>query len=297
MTALKGSPVTTVRSRRRIPVRYLAIIVIAAVALVVGLSTPLLAKNSPPPLSATGRVKANPPPTLFTDRQIATVAAPLGAQNTTASASMQTWWKAHGTVRDDAGFVAWVETQVPAPPAPAARKRELAAVQALDKQRTPAGVAAASWLEASGKKDIWKVYLHDQRELQDAKTGKAEKKQLKGILTMTKTVADDLGAKYRQSAPYVLDPSLRTDHTVKQGSVCPCSYPSRHAARSAGSRTYLGYLAPRRAADYRWMEAQVDYSRVYMAGHVQSDITAGSLLGDMIGQYFLVISGKEPVPR
>ena len=36
------------------------------------------------------------------------------------------------------------------------------------------------------------------------------------------------------------------------------------------------------------MEAQVDYSRVYMAGHVPSDIRAGTLLGDIIGEYFLV---------
>lgn len=37
-------------------------------------------------------------------------------------------------------------------------------------------------------------------------------------------------------------------------------------------------------------------ARLYMAGHVESDITAGSLLGDMIGEYFLITSGEEPVP-
>ena len=34
------------------------------------------------------------------------------------------------------------------------------------------------------------------------------------------------------------------------------------------------------------MQAQVDYSRVYMAGHTPSDVTGGALLGDMIGEYF-----------
>lgn len=284
-------------SRRRIPKRYLLVLAAALMAAVVGITLPLLAGGSTKSLSATDRVKASPPPTLFTDKDIATIGKPVAQQHKKASELMHSWWKARGTVRDDAAFITWVGTQVPPPPAAAQRDRELAAVKALDKQRTHGGIAAASWLEIYGKKDIWKTYLHDQRELQDPATGKAEKKELKSMLKMSKTVADQLGAKYRQSAPYVLDPALRTDHVVKKGAVCPCSYPSRHAARAAAARTYLGHLAPRRLADYEWMEDEVTYSRLYMAGHVESDITAGSLLGDMIGEYFLVTSGAEPIPR
>jgi len=50
----------------------------------------------------------------------------------------------------------------------------------------------------------------------------------------------------------------------------------------------LGTLMPERGAQYRATEAQVDYSRVYMAGHFPGDIRAGALLGDVIGDYFLV---------
>jgi len=292
----QGINVSTNAPRRRIPKRYVLVLAAALVATVVGAGVPMLAGGSTPNLSATDRVKASPPPTLFTNKQIAAIGAPVAQQDKKASQQMRAWWNAHGTVRDDKAFIAWVETQVPAPPSAAQRTKELAAVETLDKQRTPAGIAAATWLESYGKKDIWKTYLHDQRELQTPATGQSEKKQLKAILKMSKTVADALGAKYQQSAPYVLDPALRTDHVVKKGAVCPCSYPSRHAARAAGSRMYLGYLAPRRLADYTWMEDEVTYSRLYMAGHVESDITAGSLLGDMIGEYFLVTSGAEPVP-
>jgi hypothetical protein len=42
------------------------------------------------------------------------------------------------------------------------------------------------------------------------------------------------------------------------------------------------------ADQYRWMEDEIDWSRIYMAGHVPSDITGGALLGDMVGEYFLV---------
>lgn len=287
---------TIANTVRRMPLRYAIVIGIAIIAVVVGVMAPRFAGASPKNLSAVDRITASPPPTLFTDAQIATIAAPIAQQDATATAQMKTWFKAHGTVRADAAFITWVETQVPAPPATAGRTTELKKVQSLASARTPAGIAASTWLEVNGKKDIWKVYLHDQRELQDSKTGKAEKAQLKAMLKMAKTTSDQLAAKYQQSAPYVLDPSLRKDHVVKKGAVCPCSYPSRHAARAAAATTYLGSLSPHRRPDYVWMQDQVTYSRLYMAGHVESDITAGTLLGDMIGEYFLITSRTAPVP-
>jgi membrane-associated phospholipid phosphatase len=83
---------------------------------------------------------------------------------------------------------------------------------------------------------------------------------------------------------------------VASGQVCPCSYPSRHAAASAAARTYLASLAPHLADQYRWMQDEIDYSRVYMAGHVPSDIVGGTVLGDMIGEYFLVTRGHQRLP-
>jgi hypothetical protein len=32
------------------------------------------------------------------------------------------------------------------------------------------------------------------------------------------------------------------------------------------------------------MQGEVDYSRLYMAGRVPSDLTTGALLGDMMGE-------------
>ncbi len=155
---------------------------------------------------------------------------------------------------------------------------------------------ASTWLESYGKKDLWKLYAHDQAELLPAAAGDGRKQAVKDMLKLSKTVADTLGARYQQSAPYVLHPSLRPDHTVTAGQVCPCSYPSRHAAAGAAATTYLGALAPHRAADYRWTEAEIDYSRIYMAGHVESDVTGGALLGDLIGDYFLVTRAHRDPP-
>jgi hypothetical protein len=244
--------------------------------------------------SAKDRVAADPPPPLFPPAQVAGTATQVAAQHAQGATLVRAWVAAHGTRADDREFVTWTERVFPAPRATMALS-EMPAVVALDRARSITGIAAATWLERHGKKDIWELYAHDQRELLDSSTGKQRKAEEKQVLTMSKQIADDLGARFGSSAPYVRKPSLRTDHQVTSGQRCPCSYPSRHAAAAASSRTVLGALMPERQAQYRATEAQIDYSRVYMAGHYPSDIRAGALLGDVIGDYFLVTrNGLDP---
>ncbi|MEU6539760.1 phosphatase PAP2 family protein [Streptomyces sp. NPDC047000] len=244
-------------------------------------------------LSLTDRMKKNPPPVLFTDAEISSIGAQADAQRKKADALFARWTAAHGSTRDDKAFTAWAAQQIPAPPAAAQRTAELHQVQALAKTRTAAGKKAATWLELNGKKDIWKLYLHDQRELIPAARGTTEKAELKTALKLAKTVSDQLAARDKQPAPFVLDPSLRPEKHIAAGAKGPYSYPSRHATRAAAAVTYLSVLSPHRAADYRWMQDEVLYSRLYMAGHVTSDITAGTLLGDLIGDYELAVGGHK----
>lgn len=286
---------------RRVKWQYVVIALIAAGAAVFGLARPFVSpdsasaaastKTKTAKLSATDRVKRNPPPALFTDAQIADISRQLTAQKHTADTLFAQWTKAHGTTRDDRAFTAWVESKAPAPPGKAARTTELHWVQQLAKSRTADGKKAAAWLEVYGKKDIWKLYGHDQRELLPQTEGKADKAQLKSALKMAKTITDQLAARYKAPAPYVLDPSLRPDKHVKAGQKGPYSYPSRHGARSAAAATYLTGLDPHRAAEYQWTAAEVAYSRLYMAGHVPSDLSAGTLVGDLIGDYLLATGG------
>lgn len=277
---------------------YLLIAPVAVAAVAVGAVRPQLVsavgssqqqKKKP---GATQRIKQDPPPTLFTDSVIASIGAQADAQRAKADALFAQWKKAHGTAADDKAFAAWAAQQVPAPPTAAQRTAELKQDQKLAKSRTAAGKKAATWLEVHGKKDIWKLYLHDQRELVPARQGTAEKAELKGALKLAKTISDQVAAKDKQSAPYVLDPTLRPEKHIKPGAKGPYSYPSKHAARAAAAVTYLDALSPHRAADYRWTQDEVLYSRLYMAGHVTSDITAGTLLGDLIGDYELAVSGR-----
>lgn len=280
------------RGRRRPPRRYLAVLAIAVLALVGALVAPAVYGLVTDDGTAKDRIAADPPPTLFAADTTARVDTLTTPQATEAERLMQQWWAKHGSTKDDAAFQDWLEQTLPPPPSTAARQKEMTEVEQLSGQRTTEGIAAATWLEAHGKKDVWKLAAHDQAELLSTSAGDDRKNAIDDILSMSKTVADDLGAKFQVSAPYVLEPSLRTDHQVSPGDVCPCSYPSRHASSAAASRTFLAGLSPQLDTNYQWWQDEIDYSRLYMAGHVASDIAGGTLLGDMIGDYFLVTRGQ-----
>ncbi|MFE9813365.1 phosphatase PAP2 family protein [Streptomyces sp. NPDC005227] len=282
---------------RRLKWQYPVIAVVAAGAATFGVihtTTPTAAtaaaKKKP---GATDRIKNDPPPRLFTDARVADVAEQETVQKHTAGALFIQWKAAHGTTRDDKAFTTWVTQQVPAPPSKAERTAELHQVQQLAKTRTAAGKKAATWLELHGKGDIWKLYGHDQRELLPKEQGAVDKSELKRALKLAKAITEKVAASDKQPAPYVLDPTLRPDKHVTTGQKGPYSYPSRHAAKSAAAVTLLNGWAPHRDEDYQAMAAQVVYSRLYMAGHVTSDITAGTLVGDLVGDYFDYVDNAD----
>ncbi|GAA1148536.1 phosphatase PAP2 family protein [Nocardioides aquiterrae] len=283
-------------THHRPPTRYVVVAVLAVLALLGALVGPAvygLVTGS----TAKDRIAADPPPSFFPDATTHRIDALTDPQQARATTLMQRWWDQHGTATDDTAFQAFLEANLPGPPDAARRSKEMTEVERLDRERTAAGITAATWLEDHGKKDVWKLAVHDQAEYLPAGPGDDRKNAVDAMLAMTKTVADDLGTKFQMSAPYVLEPSLRNDHTVAPGDVCPCSYPSRHASAAAASRTFLAHFMPQRDPEYRWWQDQIDYSRIYMAGHVASDIAGGTLLGDMVGDYFLVTRGHVDPSR
>src|SRR3954454_17502362 len=105
-----------------------------------------------------------PWPPLFPDAKITLVdriAAPAQAR---AMRDANRWLHAHPT-RDDAAFMNYALSRVGAPPSGAAQRRELAQLHRLDLNRTATGTAAAVWLEAHGKKDVWKLYRKQYQQL------------------------------------------------------------------------------------------------------------------------------------
>lgn len=277
---------------RRLDPKVVLVALLALASVVTGLLLPGKS-HGPANTSTADRIAADPPPTLFTPADTAPIDRLVARQRPRAATRIQAWVASHGTRPDDRAFVQWVEAGFPPPPTDLAA--QLPQVVALDQRRTSAGVHAATWLETHGKKDVWKLFAHDQREWLAPSAEKALKADEKALLSMAKAVSDMLGTKFGSSAPYVRQPTLRPDHKVSPGQTCPCSYPSRHATAGAASETFLGGLQPRMDDEYRYLEDQIDYSRVYMAGHFPGDIAAGALLGDLLGDYFLVTrEGVDP---
>jgi len=52
---------------------------------------------------------------------------------------------------------------------------------------------------------------------------------------------------------------------------------------------------PERDAQYRANEAQIDYSRVYMAGHYPGDVAQERFLATSSATTFITRTGVEPV--
>lgn len=226
--------------------------------------------------------------TMFAPALTAGVARQVASADPAAQRLMVGWWKAHGATADDSAFAQWVTRVFPSPPGTVERLREAQALAPLAATRTSQGLIDAQWLDDHGHDDVWKTLAQGlpsrgQSDLDD-------------LLDFSTQLGSDLKNQFGAASPYVIDPALRTDQqTTASSGDCICSYPSSHAANGAAARLYLSHFQTDAQLLQRW-EAEIDYSRLYVAGHVPSDIRAGAVLGDMIGEYFLVTRGYEPVP-
>ncbi len=234
-------------------------------------------------LGSSNPIDSNPQPVLFPPTVVQPLAAQLAAQKPAADRAYAAWAKTHPQA-DDAAFVAFAVAQTRSPPNPAQRARELSEVQALATVRTSKYVAASTWLELYGKTEIWKTYRHQYGDVQPKNAGQAAKAQLAHTRSLTKQVTAAAQARFNLDAPFIADPTLRTDKTIKPGAH-KLSYPSKHAVEAFSALTLMNYLEPLRATEFTDMADQVAYSRLYMAGHYRSDLTSGAYLGYLIGDY------------
>jgi len=254
------------------------LIAAAASALVASsVAVPLLGLGSSNP------IKTHPQPDLFPPSVVQPLATELAQQKPAADRAYAAWAKTHPQA-DDAAFVAFAVAQTPAPPRPAQRAHELAEVQALATARTSGYIATSTWLELYGKTEIWKTYRHQYADVQPEPGGQAAKTQLAHTRALTTQVTAAAQARFNLDAPFIADPTLRTDKSIKPGTH-KLSYPSKHAVEAFSAMTLMADLEPLRTDEFTDMADQVAYSRLYMAGHYRSDLVAGAYLGYLIGDY------------
>lgn len=234
-------------------------------------------------LTAAPKATAAHPPALYEGAALGLVAAPLAGAEKTADADAGRWIAAH-PLADEAAFARWAAAQVPPPPTGAAQQTELKGLHALP-ARTAAGDAAATWLEAHGPKDIWKLYGKQYRQLSDPTAGAHEKRVLKAALALGKTLQGQLKNHFARPSPYITDRSL---NAINQGRFTrKFSYPSKHAVMAVAAATVLDRLDPLRAPELDRMLDEVLYSRLYARGHYPSDLVAGERLGRLIADFEL----------
>jgi membrane-associated phospholipid phosphatase len=231
-----------------------------------------------------------PLPPLYSTAQVAQVDAPMQAAVSRAHRETAAWLAQH-PLRDDAAFAAWAQHAMGPPPDAAHQRRELAVLHRLATTRNAGGVRAATWLEQHGKKQVWKLYGHQYRDLVAKEPGKRQKHTLKTALTLAEQLQAATKTRFARPSPYVTDPTVNALNQAKFKGKTRLSYPSKHAVLSAAAVAVLRHYEPSREPEYRWMADEVDFSRLYAGGHYLSDLTAGAFLGTAIGDYELHRAG------
>ena len=254
-------------------------------------ATPRPAGSTGSPSAPETAFSADPPPRLFDAGQLADAAALINAQRTAAETSIKTYWAAHGTAVDDAGFVGWVVRHLPPAPASAQRRHEMATLASLKVRRSASGLAAARWLSRHGSGDLWQVLRTSQTGLKSASEASPSERELRTAAELAGTIARQASRRATLPAPYVIDSSVKDNQKTGTGTTVPSSYPSTSSALSAAATGYLESLSPERRGEYRFMQSQVDTAALYRADAFPSDLSAGTYIGDLVSTYILVTRG------
>lgn len=247
-------------------------LVAAVLVVATSVATALAAAHDDP-------IASNAAPPLFSDQQVEPWVAELATVRARADRVFAAWAKTHQG-RDDTAFTDFALAQIPAVPASAEQRVELTELRSLAAGRTPAGLAAADWLEVYGKADIWRLYLDDATETDARGVGERSRRALDADLALAQRLSSTAQQRFARPAPSAVDPALR-----KHPRRSKLSYPSSHAVSVVSALVVLSAVDPGRVADFEQMAAQVLFSRVYAAGHYRSDLLAGAYVGALLGDY------------
>ena len=228
-------------------------------------------------------------PYVYPDDAVSDLTAQLQSSRTQADTATAGWLTKHPK-RDDKGFLKYVVASMGKPPTGSQQTAELSLLHGLSTSRTKTGLDASAARDAreEGRMD---PYRTGYRLGVSSAQGATVKAMADLVDTMGQKVADTAKAHYKRPSPYKADPTLDAQNQAKYAGQARYSYPSSHAVIGAGQADVLGHVLPSGAGDYRAMEAQVDYSRLYAGGHYPSDMLRGAFAGQMIGDYAIHFLG------
>lgn len=243
---------------------------------------------------------------FFTSDQTDAMGTLLDPQAAAAAKLMAGWWSTHDTKPHDAAFTAWLKSAFPAPSGDrTAEMAQVKAAVATQDHGKSKYLLAARFLakqgigfnapNSHGVASLWWQEASSLASLYDPETNAKIGLEAQLAVKLASQVAGKLTVQDQLSAPYVTDHSLAPDLTFVKKGACPCSYPAPHAAVAAAARTLLGGVQPPADPQYAWLQRQVAYSTLFLGHAYPSDLAAGTLLGDAVGEYVLVTrDGQQP---
>ena len=170
---------------------------------------------------------------------------------------------------------------LPPPPAPGLpqARAELAELQAMDRARTPAMLAAARFDSDTKDASIFATAIGPGFDLARLP---ATARLMNEVRVAEKDAADRSKAHFRRTRPWVAAPGLH--HCGKDDDADWSSYPSGHTTMGYSMGAVLARLLPARAGAIMARAAQYGQSRIVCEVHYRSDVTAGEALGMVVAE-------------
>jgi hypothetical protein len=280
--------------------RYIVIGVLAAVALLIGLTngrilglTVTSTPRATPSATGTGAPisTATPKPPLLQSADFEFVTPYLTGQDVQASADMEDYWAnelTSGVTDNEDHFVGWASEQITSEPSDTQRASERAQVNAIT--QSPRAQLASEWLTVHGCRDAWTALVDDASPVPGEDASGPVRSELEDVLTLAAHVASTTQAQFDKKSAQAKPCVLRTSPVRKD---CTCQFPSTEATMSAAARTYLDARDSAGSSLYGIMEKQVDTGVIYSGQELPSDIKAGAYLGYLVGMYYLTSHGYE----
>lgn len=164
---------------------------------------------------------------------------------------------------------------LPPPPAPASviAAYELAEVQRLERDRTPAELARAKYDDETEDASIFADAIGPGFDL---KRLPATARLMNDVRAEEKAAAKAAKTYFARNRPWIVDPRLRT---CSRDDPAQSSYPSGHATMGYSMALVLAQIEPSKAAPIMARASEYAENRLVCGMHFRSDIVAGQALG------------------
>jgi membrane-associated phospholipid phosphatase len=196
--------------------------------------------------------------------------AHVNAQPAPAPPSWPTW-----VIQDATSY------HVPPPPPASATQDEADDLKIIASFRGSAAVESVQFWDAGAPPYRW-IQIAQQEVARHNLGGPAATRAMSLVaVAINDAMAAAWAAKYvyQRPRPAQFDPTIVPMIETPRSP----SYPSEHAVAAAAAAAVLGYLFPDRKADIDATASNVGFSRLYAGTEFPSDVTAGTLLGGMVG--------------